>query len=361
MTPNITEAWRKNIFSRVTRLIVIIAVLAPPAHAQKTDVVTLENGNAITGEIKGLGRGKLEFSTDDMGTLEIEWSQIERLTSIWFFEVELNSGLRYFGTFLDGADSGTLIVALPPDRDTLSLASIVRVQPIQVSFWQQLDGYVDVGFNYAKANRNTQLKAGARATFRGRRWGGTVQGESYFQTQAEVDGTSRNSADFSVERFFEQSLWSAALSTSVEQNTELSLALRTTLGGGVLRIMQQSNSSTLRMSGGVNLSAERFTSDTAAAGSESTNALSLEGVFTFEWTVFRFDAPELDVLTQVKAYPSITDLGRVRSDIDVRVKYELVKDFFLSLTSKLRLDSRPPSADATKVDFSTDFTIGWSF
>ncbi|MCZ6916538.1 MAG: DUF481 domain-containing protein [Gemmatimonadetes bacterium] len=345
--------------------VLLVLAGAVPLQAQKTDVVTLENGDEITGEIKQLDRGKLEYGTDDMGTVEIEWNKVEKIASIWFFEVELRSGLRYFGTFLDGAEPGTLIVALPPDRDTLSLASIIRIQPIQVSFWQQLDGFVDVGFNYAQANRNTQLTASARASYRGRRWGSTTQGETYFQTQTDAGGTgqatSRNSAQFSLERFFDQSLWSAVVFTSVEQNAELNLAIRGRLGGGVRRTMQQSNSSIVRMAGGVSLSAERFTSDTAAAGTESTNALNLEGLIQFEWAVFRFDAPELDLLTTVQVLPSITDLGRVRSDIDIRVSYELVKDFFLALTGNTRLDSRPPSADATKVDFGTKFTIGWSF
>ena len=47
--------------------------------------------------------------------------------------------------------------------------------------------------------------------------------------------------------------------------------------------------------------------------------------------------------------------------MNLRVAYEIVKDFFLSLTGNGQLDSRPPLADATKVDFATKFTLGWSF
>ena len=51
--------------------VLLILAGAGPLHAQKTDVVTLENGDEITGEIKQLDRGKLEYGTDDMGTVEI--------------------------------------------------------------------------------------------------------------------------------------------------------------------------------------------------------------------------------------------------------------------------------------------------
>ena len=60
-------------------------------------------------------------------------------------------------------------------------------------------------------------------------------------------------------------------------------------------------------------------------------------------------------------YPGVTDFGRIRSDMYLRVRYELIEDFFLSLTGNLLLDSRPPTTDATNVDFGTNFTIGWSF
>ncbi len=344
-----------------TGFVLLILAAAPPVQAQKTDMVTLQNGDEVTGEIKRLDRGMLDYATDDMGTVAIEWNKIQKLASIWFFEVELRSGRKYFGSFPDGAEPGTLLVALPPNRDTLSLASIVRIQPIQVSFWQQLDGFVDVGFNYARANRNIQLTASARANYRGRRWGGTARGETYFQTQTDADGASRNSAQFSVERFLEQSLWSALLFAAVEQDTELDLAIRGLLGGGAIRTMHQSNTSIVRLAGGVSLSAERFTAESATPGPENTDALSVEGVIRFEWAVFRFDAPKLDMLTEITTFPGITDFGRVRADMNVRVAYEIVKDFFLSLTGNGHLDSRPPLADATKADFATKFTLGWSF
>ena len=44
---------------------------AGSALAAKTDVVTLKNGDRITGEVKRLDRGRLRYSTDDMGTIYI--------------------------------------------------------------------------------------------------------------------------------------------------------------------------------------------------------------------------------------------------------------------------------------------------
>jgi len=60
-------------------------------------------------------------------------------------------------------------------------------------------------------------------------------------------------------------------------------------------------------------------------------------------------------------YPGITDWGRVRIDFDSRVSYELIKDFYLTLSLFERFDSRPPSETAAKSDFGTTLSISWSF
>ena len=64
----------------------------------KTDVIILKNGDHITGEIKSLARGKMSLSTDSMGTVSIEWEDVEQVTSHWFFEVETETGLRTCST-----------------------------------------------------------------------------------------------------------------------------------------------------------------------------------------------------------------------------------------------------------------------
>lgn len=80
--------------------------------AQKTDVVTLQNGDRITDEIKRLERGRLEYSTDDMGMLNIEWDEIDVLTSVLTFEVELVVSDFFLGlTVFATADSR------PPSED----------------------------------------------------------------------------------------------------------------------------------------------------------------------------------------------------------------------------------------------------
>ena len=79
-------------------IVVASLLLAGAADAaDKTDVVTFVNGDRLTGEIKGLEQGRLSFKTDATGTIAIEWDKVATLQTDQFLQVELASGLRYFG------------------------------------------------------------------------------------------------------------------------------------------------------------------------------------------------------------------------------------------------------------------------
>ena len=75
--------------SITTRLVAVFLVLLLGSNAwarDKTDVISMSNGDRVTGEIKQLEHGKLRLSTDSLGELSIEWNDIERLDSDFEFQ-----------------------------------------------------------------------------------------------------------------------------------------------------------------------------------------------------------------------------------------------------------------------------------
>ena len=129
------------------------AALAPlrASHAQKLDTVTIENGDHITGEIEKFDRGKLSFSTDDIGTLAIEWDKIVRLVSPRLFEVELITGQRFLGS-LSSPGSRQLAITLEGKSDTVALIDVAVVRPQFLRTLDRFTGFVDLGFTYQQAN-----------------------------------------------------------------------------------------------------------------------------------------------------------------------------------------------------------------
>jgi hypothetical protein len=91
-----------------------------------------------------------------------------------------------------------------------------------------------------------------------------------------------------------------------------------------------------------------------------TTSMGWEGLVGMTFNAFRYDRPKLDVTLSSQAFPSFSVAGRVRLQNDLRVSYELVKDFMLTTTLFDSYDSKPP-ADVEKNDFGTTLAITWSF
>src|SRR6185295_6276862 len=102
----IASLWKTGggIVAVKTFLFVVFVFLCSPMHADaadKTDVVTMMNGDHFIGEIKGLEFGQLSFKasymTDDV---TLDWMKVAELQSVRYFRVELNSGLLKSGTIV---------------------------------------------------------------------------------------------------------------------------------------------------------------------------------------------------------------------------------------------------------------------
>ncbi len=331
-----------------------------PVQAQKTDVVVMVNGDAITGEIKGLERGKLDYNTDDVGRLSIKWTKVRRITSRHYFEVEISSGRKYFGQLLASDTDGRVVVGLEERRDTVAVGRIVRMFPIEADFLSRVRAYLDAGFSLAKANRNLTLNVNAQANYRGPKWGTGLTYTGYLQRQRDTSATTSNTLTVSGTRYLTHR-WDVAVLLQAEQNDELNLVSRYTAGALGARRFVQTNSHEVRAALGAVVTSEHFaSSDTTVLGADTTKA-NLEGLVGFEWAWFRFDTPKLDIGTSTTAYPSISQLGRIRGDAKARIKYEIFKDFHIGLNFSLTFDSKPPDTSAAKTDYQTSVTIGWSY
>ncbi len=319
----------------------------------RTDVIYLHNGDRITGEIRKLERGRLEYKTDDMRTLEVEWLKVDFIQSIHVFDVESVSGRRYQGMLDRAEEKGRVIVTTESARVTLSLRDIVRIDRLRATFFKRIRGYLDAGLSYEKATDQWTWTLGGEANYRTAKWSTGLMVSSYFRNQQAVQDTRRNNLNFSVERIF-QNRWLGLAYGQLEQNDELSLALRELLGVATGRYIIQTNSMLLSWLGGVTYTREKSTGETEfTSGAE----LLLGGRFE----AFRFVHPELDFSIQLSAFPSLVERGRVRINLDTRLRYEILKDFYFTVRLFDKFDGILRSDGIKNNDFGFDTTISWSF
>ena len=325
-----------------------VLLWAGVAEAQKTDSVWIRNGDRITGEVKSLSRAKLKYSTDDLGTIYLEWDKVDPISSRATFEVQVISGHRSYASLRLGP-LGQVVVG----PDTLALANIVAMMPLKQKLLDRVDGYLDLGFSLQKANKTLQLTSGARVAYRGRNAETIFEGSTFREDRDDASETSRLSASL-TERLMFRDRWSSGFAVEYERNDELDLSGRVTVLGFGARMLARSNHNDFRATAGLVVTREKyFSSDTASTG--------FEGLLGASFSAFRYDSPKLDASVTSQLFPSFTVSGRVRWQNDLRVSYELVKDFMLTATLFDSFDSKPQSVGAPKNDYGTTLAISWTF
>jgi hypothetical protein len=324
-----------------------------PALAQ--DVVHFGGGDRLTGEVKGLERGKLSFETDATGTIDIEWENIESIVSGQLFEVWNTAGQRYFGTLGEGAETGMVNIASPDGVVALAMTEVVSITEIEQAFIDSVDLDVRVGYSFSKASEISQLSTGLGFTRRRER--------RYIEAGFDADSSDSAGDEESSERtatdvryyYLLPERWLAGGFATLESNDELDLDLRSSIGGAGGRILRQSNSSRIQLLGGLVLTEERV-----SATLESRTESALEGLFGADLEWFRFDTPELDITMRFELYPNLSDTGRYRTSFDTDFKWEVISDLFWAFTLYHRYDN-DPLADGSGTDYGITTSLGWEF
>ncbi len=170
--------------------------------AAKTDVVVLLNGDRITCEVKTLERGQLTVTTDDMGTLQIEWTKVREVTAKERFDVEIRDGAHYYGSLEPGAASGELVVVRRDgSTQTLKHLDVVWITLLKKSIWSRIDGSVNLGLSYTQSSNLGELNLSANTSYRTRRFGANMTLSSNFTVQKDQDDTQANLLGLNYARY----------------------------------------------------------------------------------------------------------------------------------------------------------------
>jgi hypothetical protein len=88
---------------------------------------------------------------------------------------------------------------------------------------------------------------------------------------------------------------------------------------------------------------------------------NVEAYFQFWTSFYTYDRPKTNFDVSLQYYPSLSDTGRQRVQLDAGAKRELWKDFFVALNLYNTYDNRPPNPAANTNDVGIVLSIGWSY
>ena len=336
----------------IVAIALAFSVTATAYGQGRTDVVTLANGDRITGEIVRVERGRLEFKTDDAGTLYLEWDKIARLVATRRVEVLTTDGRRFLGSLVQ-AKERSIAVETSEGEVLLQMSEATLITPIGTGLWQKVDGSVDFGFSYTRSSGVAQLNLNSDTVLR--------QLASRARLTASLTQTKKDDeSDRDDRAFLELSYlrypwhrWFVMAASRFETNESLGLELRSQVGSALGPRLINTNRAQMVAGAGLAVNNER--------GLDVEPTTNLEAYFQFGTSFYTYDRPKTNLDINLQYYPSLSDTGRQRVQLDAGVKRELWKDFFVGLNLYNTYDNRPPNPTANTNDIGIVLSIGWSY
>lgn len=331
----------------------LVLLISSFSLAQKTDIVILKNGDKITGEVKYLKVGILTYKTDNMETVSIQWNKIKSISTKNFFEIELVDGRVYFGSIEPSDEDGILVIKGVTLETNLFIKYIVRINRIKESFWDIIEGSIKLGFSFTKASQIGQISLGGNAKYRTKINVSELILNSIITTTASEPTSSKNDLSFSYQHNLEYQ-WFGAGIASLQENSELGIKLRTSLGGGIGNNFIQSDNQWMYTLAGLSINREAKTDQTEAI-------FNVEVLINAQYQFFKYEHPRATFLTYTYIFPSLTNLGRFRFTYNAELSWEMVIDFFWDLTFYFEYDNQPQSENAAQSDYRIDTSIKYVF
>ncbi len=341
-------------FSALLRVFVIIllSLASQAVRAEKTDVVYLQNGDRITGEVKSLSRGKLEFSTDHMDTVFIEWEDIREIVSTTGHAIELTNGQRFYGPLTKPEEAEMLVVKTADGPVGLNTLDVISIYPVESSFWERLDLSASLGFSWDKGSKVGKYNLGIDAVYRRTESITRSKFSSEITTQEQVDNTARTVLSANHLIFMRNKNFRVYFG-NLDQNDELGVNFRALAGAGYGWIPMRSQKNWFSLAVGLDINRE-----IPDEGESETN-LEAAGLMVYEY--FKYSTPERSLKTNLTVFPSITDIGRWRIVFSTDFSFEIVNDLFWKLDFYANYDSAPISTEGATSDYGVVSSIAYKF
>ncbi|MEH6584178.1 MAG: DUF481 domain-containing protein [Halioglobus sp.] len=340
------------------RLVFLIAfaVFSSYSHGangpgRKTDIVTLYNGDRVTGELKTMYAGIVDISTHSMGTIKIEWQEIAKIESIHHYEIRMTEGKRYYGTIDKSPRPGEIKLSDVYGEHEISNLEVAEIRQVARSFKDRIDVYLAMGYSYTNASSLGQTTLNTEISYEDEKTRNSLTGR-LTSTDSEVDITRSSKVDLARTVWTNRQDTFRQVTGTYETNDELGLDARYSVGGGLGRHFLDTQRSNWIGSVGAQVLTEKALFD-------GERQESVEGVFSTSFSTWKYTTPELHFKVDFTLYPSITESGRYRGDGDVNLRWEIIEDLYFDITAWGTYDNK--AADDSRFDYGLSTGVGWTY
>ncbi len=332
-------------------LLAVVFILNSVFLFSQKDSLVFFNNNIIVGEIKSMDKGVLVLETDySDADFKIEIEKIKELYTESSVVITLEDGTRLDGPLNSIGDGKLVIKTADGDVIINNINDIVGIRAVDKTFGDRLSASIDIGFDITRANNFRQFNSRSSIGYLAKKWSLDAYYNTILSNQDDADSIKRIESGLQYKQLLPKD-WYLPASLDFLSNTEQKLRLRTSFRLGAGNYIIHSNSVYWAFTAGLNLNDEKYSH-------EGDNRTSMEGFLGTEFNMF--DVGDLNLLTKIYVYPSFTEGGRWRSDLNLDLKYDLPLDFYVSLGVTVNVDNRPVE-DSHKLDYILHSGFGWEW
>jgi hypothetical protein len=326
------------------------------SHA-KTDLITVTNGDQITGAVNSMSAGKLSVSTSYAGTVNIKWREIKQIESRYLYEIRLDDGERVYGRFTTNDAENQLTLRVSGKERLVQIDDIVEVRSIEEALEDKLDLQLSSTFNADPNNKQLVLYAAGTYDVRGGRTNFSARVDDTRSTPRDKDPTSSNASFVQVSREFWRERGTAqsyrVLNARYDTNDELNIDHRGSVGFGLGRYLINDLGHELAVQAGIQGTQEwrgscddqnqkilpNNVSKTARSDDSLERCSDAELFFNVKWHLYSFQQRDMDIYITGNTYPSLSDWGRVRGDLNLIINWELFSNFYWTVNARTDIDN----------------------
>jgi hypothetical protein len=217
---------------------------------------------------------------------------------------------------------------------------------------------MSVGFDYAKSTGIRTGNINISSSYQGDRVKATLDISAAETSSPDTETSERENLTSTVQFQRERPSFVMLLNT-LERNDELGIDARLTTGAGLARYFAQDQDSEIMLFAGA-VANQEWTEVGDGTLEQDDTQQSLEAALGATWRIFRFGTPDVSLSSSVFAYPSLTESGRYRGNLDVKLRREIISDLFFDISFYESYDSDPPSGAET-TDYGVVTSLGYKF
>ncbi len=340
----------KRTYSSLFFLLSISSLLLPLyGHAA---IVTLKNGDQITGELQQLNDGVLTFKSGIFGEVKIPWGNVAKLVSDDGVRVQLDNGAIVTGKVtVDEDDKVAVEKTDSPQAQTLVRQDIAALNPPVIDNSTKYSGKFDLGGAYNRGNsHDDQVHTNGEFVARNPDDRYTVNWELNEATSAGITTTSNRRLLGQYDIFLDPKNY-LFLNGKAEQDELADLNLRSGAGVGYGRQFIDTDVTKLSSEVSVNYIKEDYNI------SEDRSFPTLGFGFKYEQ---KFLNKKLVYFNNFSADANLSDTNDVllRNRMGIRVPIAAG----LNLSTQFNIDyDNEPAIDKKKMDTALIFSVGYAF